>query len=50
MKPQVSCLHEKGWCYDYKLIGAELNLCERCEKRLREQMFKRYGVKEAEGK
>lgn len=44
MKKQLSCKHfkkesKKTSFYIYSLIGAELNLCNACEKKLRKQIL-----------
>jgi len=49
MKNQIECPHfekesRKTNIYIYKLIGAELNLCMKCEKKLREQIFEQIKI------
>lgn len=44
MKKQINCNHfikesKKTSVYSYKLIGAELNLCKSCEKKLRKEII-----------
>ena len=44
MKRQVYCSHyekqaKKTGVYTYKLLDFELNLCNRCEKKLRKTIF-----------
>jgi hypothetical protein len=39
MKKQVWCLHNKDCCYSYDIVNAELNLCEKCESKLRREIF-----------
>lgn len=40
MKKQINCLHylkasKKTSVYTYNIVGAEINLCNACEKKLR---------------
>jgi hypothetical protein len=40
MKKQINCIHDgKTHCYSYDLINAELNLCNKCEKKLRKEII-----------
>ncbi|CAK0756793.1 conserved hypothetical protein [Azospirillaceae bacterium] len=44
MKKQINCKHyleesKKTSVYSYDLIGAELNLCKACEKKLRKEIL-----------
>jgi len=44
MKKQINCNHylkeaKKTSVYSYDLIGAELNLCNVCEKKLRKEIM-----------
>ena len=43
MKKQIYCNHyvkdKKNSVYSYDLIGSEINLCGRCEKKLRKQIL-----------
>jgi len=44
MKRQINCNHfikesKKTSVYSYDLIGAELNLCKKCEKKLRKEII-----------
>ena len=45
MKKQINCIHEgKTHCYSYDLINAELNLCNKCEKKLRKEIIEQNQV------
>lgn len=49
MKRQISCNHfkeevKKTSVYEYKLIGSELNLCNKCEKKLRKQVLEQDSI------
>ncbi len=44
MKRQINCNHfikesKKTSVYSYSLIGSELNLCKKCEKKLRKEII-----------
>ena len=49
MKKQINCNHykkesKKTGVYTYNLIGAELNLCVACEKKLRKAIFEQDAI------
>ena len=49
MKQQINCKHyikeaKKTSVYSYDLIGAELNLCVGCEKKLRKGILKQDAI------
>ena len=51
MKRQINCIHYlksslKNSVYTYKLINAELNLCIKCERKLREEILKQKKIEE----
>jgi len=44
MKQQINCLHEENICYDFELVNAELNLCEKCFRKLAPQIIKQLNI------
>lgn len=51
--PQITCIHYEDMIaaakggYSYKLVNAELNLCFKCEKKLREQIIKQKEIEDS---
>ena len=53
MKKQINCKHyikeaKKTSVYSYNLVGAELNLCVACEKKLRKGILKQDKIEKDE--
>ena len=39
MKKELDCPHPEKHCYTYNIISGEINLCEKCENKMRSQIF-----------
>lgn len=41
---QIGCSHEDDWCYTYELNDCIIDLCNKCEKKLRLQIIEQIEV------
>lgn len=44
MKIDINCRHYNGDGYTYKIVNGEINLCVKCEAKLRVQIFEQIKI------